>query len=320
MRSLIISLSAVLILVSLFAATAVAETVRKPESVVGIAQGEDYAAVTAQAIRNAGGLGEIIRPGNTVLLKPNLCTDDYVDRPTTTDYRVVAVIVDEVRKLGAGRIIIAEGPFGPEPFTERNLRRSRYNTIEGVEFIAFNATAVEDCYYVTASNSLTNKPIYVPKIYVNADVLITVPVMKTHDTAMVSLGLKNALGAPPVPMYNRPRSKQAFHNEFNLNDVIVELNLIRTPDFVVVDGIVAGEGHGPTRCTPVKANTVIAGRDIVAVDAVGATFMGFTPEKIPYLSLAAKAGLGEIDLEKITVNGGNLTEIALDFESIYPKK
>jgi uncharacterized protein (DUF362 family) len=287
---------------------------------VGIAQGADYAAVTARAIANAGGLGSVARRGDTVLIKPNLCTDDYADSPLTTDYRVVAAIVGELNALGVGRIIIAEGPFGPTPFSPENLQKSGYGGIAGVEYLDFNEAPERECYYLTAKNSLTRKPVHIPKAYKDADVVITVPVMKTHESTVVTLGLKNAIGVPPLPLYARPRAKLALHFEYDLNAVIAEINLIRTPDFTVIDGIVAGERQNSTTATPVRANTIIAGRDIVAVDAVCAAFMGFDPAVIPHLELAARAGMGEMDLRKIDVAGGTLEDMSIDFKSPFPKK
>lgn len=290
--------------------------------VVGLAKGQDYQAVTSQAIANAGGLAKIVSSGDTVLIKPNLCWNKYVDSPITTDYRVVAEIVSEVKALGAGRIIIAEGPFGPECFTPTNLARSKYDTIQGVEFISLNAFAKDDCYYLKGSPSVTGEALYIPKIYVDADVVITVPKMKTHNNGMVTLALKNAFGVPPRSIYGSSKttgSKMRLHNDFDFNEAIVEINLIRKPDFVVVDGIVAGEGEGPLKNTVVDMQLVLAGSDIVAVDTVGATLMGFDPAKIPHLALAFQAGLGEGDLGKITVVGGILEDLTIDFKSIFPK-
>lgn len=297
-----------------------AEETAGGNAIVGVAQGTDYSDTTARAIANAGGLGDIVRPGQSVLIKPNLCTDDYIDSPLTTDYRVVAEIVREVKALGAGRIIIAEGPFGPDPFTPENLRKSGFGTIEGVEYLNLNDIPAEDCYHVTGRNSVTNKAIYIPKIYVDVDVVINVPVLKTHEGTVITVGVKNAIGVPPMPLYARPRAKLALHFEYDINAAIVEINLIRRPDFTVVDGIVAGERENSTTAKPVQANTVIAGRDIVAVDTVAAAFMGFNPAVVPHLTLAAKSGLGEMNMENITVVGGKLEDMVIDFASPFPKR
>jgi uncharacterized protein (DUF362 family) len=292
-------------------------------AVVGLGLGKDHAATTAKAIANAGGLARIVKSGNTVLIKPNLCWSNITSRPVNTDYRVVAEIVRQVRALGAGRIIIAEGPFGPECFTEAMLAYNHYDKIPDVELVSLNTLTKDDCYERTGRNSVTGKALFIPKIYVDADVVITVAKMKTHNAGMVTLGLKNAFGVPPRSIYgtsgSTSGSKLLLHNDYDFNAAIVEINLIRTPDFVVIDGIVAGEGSGPLKNTPVDARIIIAGRDIVAVDTVAATFMGFNPAKIPHLALAHSAGLGEGDLEEIKVVGGNLADLVIDFDSIFPK-
>ncbi|MDW7657914.1 MAG: DUF362 domain-containing protein [Bacillota bacterium] len=292
-------------------------------AVVGLGFGKDYATTTAKAIANAGGLARVVKSGNTVLIKPNLCWSNITSRPVNTDYRVVAEIVRQVRALGAGRIIIAEGPFGPECFTESMLAYNHYDRIADVELVSLNTLTADDCYERTGRNSVTGKALFIPKIYIDADVVITVAKMKTHNAGMVTLGLKNAFGVPPRSIYgtsgSTSGSKLLLHNDYDFNAAIVEINLIRTPDFVVIDGIVAGEGSGPLKNTPVDAQIIIAGRDIVAVDTVAATFMGFNTDKIPHLSLAHSAGLGEGDLEKIKVVGGNLADLVIDFDSIFPK-
>jgi uncharacterized protein (DUF362 family) len=295
----------------------------RAKTVVGIAQGDDYGLVTAAAIANAGGLAGIVKNGDTVLIKPNLCMCHEAGGPIITDYRVVAEVVRQVKQHGAKRVIIADGNFTGEPmFTAEEFQHNKYDTIQGVEFYSFNDAAKENCYFIKASISVTGKELYIPKIYLDADVIITVPKMKTNSVGKVTLGLKNAVGVPPLPFYHgeAARGKLQLHDVFGIDNVILEVNLIRKPDFTVVDGMIAGEGNGPAANTPVNARTIIAGRDIVAVDTVSTVFMGFTPSRISYLVLAAQHGLGEMDLGKIKVVGGELAKLKLDFSSTFPEK
>ncbi|MCL1874591.1 MAG: DUF362 domain-containing protein, partial [Clostridiales bacterium] len=100
-----------------------------PNPAVGIGQGTDYAQVVAEAIENAGGLEGIVMRGDAVLIKPNLCADARVGSSTTTDYRVVAEIVREVKELGAGRVIVAEGSFSGNAFSEFLLGQNKYDEV-----------------------------------------------------------------------------------------------------------------------------------------------------------------------------------------------
>jgi uncharacterized protein (DUF362 family) len=158
-----------------------------------------------------------------------------------------------------------------------------------------------------------------PEIYVDADVVISVPKLKTNYAVGPSLGLKNGFGAPPKPLVNDgSRWKWGLHNR-GIENSIVEINLLRKPDFVVIDGILAGEGNGPTNNDPVDTQIVFAGADVMAVDTIASYFMGFTPQKLPHLKLAAENGLGEYRMEHIQVAGANIDELRMDFASPFPK-
>ena len=289
-------------------------------ALVGIGRGADHAAVTAAAIANAGGLERIVAKGDTVIIKPNLSssrgTPSY---PGNTDYRVVAEVVRQVRALGAARVIVAEGAGTGRPLSDPVIRQIRYDTIAGVEFLDLNTIPKEECYFVSSPNKVTREPIYMPKIYVDADVVISVPKLKTNYAVGPSLGLKNGFGAPPKPLVNDgSRWKLGLHSR-GIPNSIVEINLLRKPDFVVIDGIIAGEGNGPTNNDSVDARIVFAGADVLAVDTIASYFMGFTPQKIPHLRLAAENGLGEYRMERIEVSGANIHEIRMDFDSPFPK-
>jgi hypothetical protein len=172
-----------------------------PESnpVVGIGRGEDFGSVTAAAIKNAGGLGNIIKKGDVVLIKPNLCVQTEIfGSPMTTDYRVVQEVVNAAKKCGASRIIIAEGNFESNAFENKE---NKYVTIKDVEFISFNDFEENDCYNLMPQKSLVGKPIFIPKIYMDADVVISVAKLKTHYQTGVSLGLKNSIGVPSYKIY-----------------------------------------------------------------------------------------------------------------------
>lgn len=280
--------------------------------VVGIGLGDDYAKVTRTAVENAGGLQGIIHEGDTVLIKPNLCTDSTPDSPIMTDYRVVQEVVSMAKECGAKRVIIAEGPIMGIAFREGNLKRTGYINIPDVEFYEFNNCTKDDCYAIKAEDSLTNGTLYIPKVYMDADVVIGVPKLKTHGIAAgVTISLKNMIGVPPGKIYGIG-GKNSLHS-MGLNEVIVDLNKIRKPDFQVVDGIVGGQGNGPLTNTAVESKIILAGRDPVAVDTVALTFMGFTLEQAPHVKLAAESGLGVCDLTMIQIVGAELDAIKMAF-------
>ncbi|MCX7773852.1 MAG: DUF362 domain-containing protein [Clostridia bacterium] len=282
--------------------------------VVAIAQGEDYAKTTREAIDKAGGLKDLIKKDSTVLIKPNLCGTAKFGSPIITDYRVVQEIVTIVKELGAKRVIIAEGPITGNAFAPSIMKQNGFDNIKDVEFVDINKLGRDDCYEIKAENSVTGKSFFIPKIYMDADVVIGVPKLKTHfqPDAVVSLSLKNLYGVPSGKIYGTGY-KAGLHS-MGLKESIVDLNKIRKPDFNVIDGIVGGEGNGPLNNTPVKSNVIIAGSDPVAVDTVALTFMGFDVSKVPHVKLASDEGVGVSDLTKIQIVGPKLDDIKMSFK------
>lgn len=292
-----------------------------PNPTVGIGRGSDWETVTRTAIENAGGLAKIVKKGDVVLIKPNLCVSPAAGDAKTTDYRVVKAIAAAVKDLGASRVIIAEGGFSGNAFSKAELALNKYDQIEGVEFLDINAIDKQDSYELTPPKSLIGgKKLFIPKAYMDADVVITAAKLKTHKLpeAVISLSLKNAFGVPAGKVYGGYGYKAGLHN-FPLSETILEINKIRMPDFAVIDGIVGGEGYGPANNTAVKSEIVLAGKDLVALDTVALTFMGFQAEKIPHVVLAAKEGLGIDDLSKIKVVGADLASIKMDFKSMFKR-
>lgn len=288
-----------------------------PNPVVGIGRGTDYAEVTGEAVKNAGGIDGIVKKGDTVVIKPNICTLAEATDGRITDYRVVQKIVDMVKALGASRVIIAEGTIAGDAFSSTFLRQNKFDTIKGVELVNLNALNEEDCYELMPEKSMTGKAIFIPKIYMDANVVIGVAKLKTHfqPDAVVSLTLKNSYGVPPGNIYGLG-SKDGLH-ALGLMESIVDINKIRKPDFFIIDGIVGGEGYGPLRNTPVDSQIIFAGKDPVALDTAAATFMGFTVDEIPHLKLASDEKLGISDLKSIKIVGADLDKIKMKFERAW---
>jgi uncharacterized protein (DUF362 family) len=283
---------------------------------IGIGRGDDFQKTTKEAVENAGGIKDIIKKGDVVLIKPNICNYDDAGAPTITDYRVVQTIADLAKESGASRIIVAEGSIFGNVFEKTEAEQNKYSTIKGVELYNFNDCDEKDCYSIKADKSLTGKAIFIPKIYMDADVVISVPKLKTHfiSDAVVSLSLKNSYGVPPLKLYGMA-DKSGLH-QLGLIESVIDLNRIRKPDFIVIDGIVGGEGDGPLNNEPVQSKIIFAGKDPVAIDTAAAYFMGYDIKSLPILERAAAEGLGIGDLSKIKIKGADLNSIKMKFKWI----
>ena len=139
--------------------------------------------------------------------------------------------------------------------------------------------------------------------------IVSIPKLKPHRWAGVTLSLKNMMGAMTP--------KGSMHGHLSQN--IVDLASIIKPSIAVIDGIIAGEGH-ETSGNPVEMNLVIAGTDPVAVDTVGATVMGIPLEYVKHLSLAEECGLGTCHLEQIQVLGEPIEKVRRKFRTSFLSK
>jgi len=139
------------------------------------------------------------------------------------------------------------------------------------------------------------KELYLPRTALEADFVVSMPKLKTHHWAGVTLSLKNMFGIVPGNCYGWP--KNALHWA-GLTNSILDINSTVRPDFAIVDGIVGMEGNGPLQGDAKPCGLLVVGDDPVAVDSTCARIMGLVPERIKYL---AQAGLllGHLKSENI---------------------
>jgi uncharacterized protein (DUF362 family) len=134
------------------------------------------------------------------------------------------------------------------------------------------------------------------ELVARADAIISVPVMKTHDQGEVTLALKNLKGLVT------DADKRRIH-QIGMFEGAVDLVSHFKPIFAVVDGLIGQEGLGPLMGLPVKLGLIVAGRDLVAVDATAGRIMGFEAEQVPITRVAAARGLGTLDGSQIEIVG-----------------
>jgi uncharacterized protein (DUF362 family) len=267
---------------------------------VTIVKGEEPVEATIRALEAIWSEVESALSGKPILIKPNYINSKHPSTGITTDSRVMEGIVKFLKQHDINEIIIGEGSGYADTFQAFK--------VAGVDTIAkrWNVRLLDlnkdEFVEVTVPNPLSLRKVRVAKTALNS-AIISVPKLKLHRLAGVSLSLKNMMGALA--------SKGSMHTG-SLSKNIVDLASILRPSVSVVDGIVAGEGH-ETSANPVQMNLVIAGIDPVAVDTVSTTVMGIPPNEVKHLILAEKKGLGTCRMENITVLGQPVEEVSRKF-------
>jgi len=247
--------------------------------------------------------------GKTVLLKPNFVGLDPRG-VMNTHPAVVGAARESFLRLGARSVIVADGP-ALERDTEAIVESMRLRDYIGSlppTFIDLNVDDVHRVPLRTRASAL--KELYLPGAVLQADFVVSMPKLKTHHWAGVTLSLKNMFGIVPGSCYGWP--KNILHWA-GIPQALLDLNSTVRPDFAIVDGIVGMEGNGPIQGTPKSCGLLVVGDDPVAVDSTCARIMDLLPERIDYLARAAFL-LGHLKEERIHQLGESIASVRTPFE------
>ena len=250
--------------------------------------------------------------GKRILLKPNLVEFDPKG-VINTHPAVVEAAIDSFRSLGAAQVLVAEGP-GHRRDNEYLLSASGlYDVLKEhrTRYVDLNS---DDVRPTPLRSSFTDfKQLYLPETLYNADLLVSMPKLKTHHWAGVTLSLKNMFGVIPGVVYGWP--KNILHWQ-GIDQSILDINSsLPLPQFAIVDGIVGMEGNGPLQGQAKNSGVLIFGDDLVAVDATAARVMKLEPQKIKYLAQAGEF-LGNLTRERIVQVGESIDAMQQDFQVI----
>ncbi len=250
--------------------------------------------------------------GKRVVLKPNL-VEYHRDKVINTNPRVVAAVIELCKREGAAEIIVAEGP-GHWRNVEYLVSASGLGDVLKEHQVAFVDINHDEPVKVPNLGRLTGlEYLFLSRTIANAEVLISLPKLKTHHWAGATLSLKNLFGTLPGICYGWPKNELHWRG---IDNSIVDIALTRTPDLAIVDGIVAMEGDGPLNGTAKPFGALIMGHDLVAVDATCCRLMMLNPEKIAYLGLGNMKKLGRLDAEQIPQLGDSIASLAQPFETV----
>lgn len=260
---------------------------------LAVARGESPAALVQAALKSLGGIERFVKAGSDVIIKPNICVAYHTyEYAATTNPEVVAELVKLCLGAGARRVRVMDFPFGgtaDQAYAKSGIAqavKAAGGQMEVMAAMKFQDTVIPN-----------GRDIKRWKIYrdaLAADVLINVPIAKTHGIARLTLGMKNLMGLI--------QDREQIHQ--NLGQRVADLTSVVRPTLTVVDAVRILTRNGPTggSLNDVKrTNTVIASHDVVAADAYATTLFGLTATDIPTVVAGAKMGLGTMDLKNVKV-------------------
>lgn len=249
-----------------------------------------------------GGLDAFVRPGQRVLLKLNLLSDHPPERAVTTQPELVRVLVRMVQERGA-RPVVGDSPGGARTAAgfRALLRKTGIQAVldeTGAELADFDGHTAE----VTAPPDAVFRRFTVARAPLDADVVIALPRLKTHELTGLTCAVKLAYGY--LPGLAKPQGH--LHSAGDLprfSDLVVDLHRSVPCHLVVADAVVAMEGQGPSQGRPRSLGLLLAGTSAPAVDWVAARVVGMEPTGLPLVQAALRRGLGPAGDEDLDLRG-----------------
>ncbi len=309
---------------------------------VAVIRGTNLADMAREALAAFGGAAAIVGSGQTVFIKPNfgslgMVKYNPVPRGECVKPEIVIAVAEECLKAGASQVTIGEGSEVPSWDWETvptldgstnmaaEVQRLRDKYGDRIRLVCLNAETPE---WIAVPSQSCLSTVDVSNLVLQADRVISLPVVKTHRWTLTTGAIKNLFGTTPISHYNTPLNtmmRQRLH-EAGLHQVLVDISKAVGIDFAITDFSIGCEGNGPHVLpgwwgTPVDVRDrlgswmLLASADPVALDATSTRAIGLDPQDVKHVRLAYEQGLGQMREEKITLPGATLNEIRMPWQA-----
>ncbi len=227
-------------------------------------------------------------PGLKVVVKPNLITDNpaYIARGANTSIPVLESLLQQLADSKC-RVVVGESEVGTHTQGRRLAQTVRYMELDALckRYGAIFANFTEDRKVTVPVDGLHFRRFELSYQQAEAELVITIPKIKTHKYATMTCSIKNMYGMIP-------ESRRVIYHRW-LSQAIVDITTVFKGRLItLVDGIIAMEGNGPVYGEPIAMNMVLSSQDLVASDTICARLIGLDPHAIEHLRLAEQRGLG----------------------------
>jgi uncharacterized protein (DUF362 family) len=264
-----------------------------PYDLVAVKDG-DPVQMFDRAIESLGGMKNFVKKNQTVVVKPNIGWDTSPERGANTNPALVKRIIEQCFSAGAKTVYVFDNTCDNWNKCYENSGIQKAVKDAGGKIVPGNSESNYQQVDVKGGKKLTKAKVH--ELILSSDVFINVPVLKSHGSSVITAAMKNHMGI----VWDR-----GYWHRNNLNQCIADFASYRKPDLNVVDAYRVMTKRGPRGVSEedvVLMKSLLLSKDIVAVDAAAAKLFGAEPETVPYIKLAHEAGLGAIDLSKLSIN------------------
>jgi uncharacterized protein (DUF362 family) len=275
---------------------------RKARSMVAVLACDSYSEKIEELLLDGLKLFSLDVRQKTVLLKPNLVED--LPGPVNTNPVLIGAAARCFLRLGASRVVIGEGP-GHQRDTELVVHATGLEHVlrdSRVQFVDLNRDELSRVRLKANYSGLHD--LWLPHSVLASNLVVSMPKVKTHHWAGVTLSLKNMFGAVPGMKYGWPKNLLHWAG---IHESVLDICTTVPIHFVIADGITAMEGNGPLQGSPRDLGKIVLADDPVSADATCARLMGLEPARVKHIRMAADF-LGNLDERAIEMLGDRMVE------------
>lgn len=264
----------------------------------------DVNRAVAKGIDLIGGVSSYIKPGEKILLKPNLLTGEIPEKCVTTHPAVFKAVAEIFKNSGA---ILS---YGDSPaFGSPENAAKKAGIWQAAAELDIPLADFQNGLEVSFKEGIQNKKFFIANGVLESEGLISLPKLKTHGFARMTGSIKNQFGCVPGLL------KGEFHVKLpDIHDfarMLVDINLLLKPRLYIMDGIMAMEGNGPRGGKPKKMNVLLLSADPVALDATVCRLIDLDPIFVPTIIFGYEAGLGTYLENDIEILGDSIEDLRI---------
>ncbi len=285
------------------------------KSIVSIVKVPDYnpekvKSGISKSLGLLGGMSAFVKPGQKVLLKPNILLGLSPDKAATTHPAVIAAVAELVNEAG-GIVFLGDSP-GIGSFESAMKPTGIGKVVEdlGIELADFSNEQYFEC-----EENIIGKHINLAKAVADADVIISIPKLKTHVQMTMTCAVKNQYGL--VLGMKKGEYHFRLENRNALADLMIDINRIAKPALAICDAVEAMEGEGPSGGTPRNLGIILASANLPALDVVACEIIDLNPNDIPIIQACKRQNFGTTSLDEIEIAGESTESVKVtDFKQI----
>lgn len=256
-------------------------------------KGNSPADMFDEGIKSLGGIEKFVKPGQTVVVKPNIGWDAIPERAANTNPELIGRIVEKCYEAGAKSVSVFDNTCDEWKKCYANSGIEEYVNKAGGKIVPGNSEAYYKDVEIPEGKSLKNSKVH--ELILESDVFINVPVLKSHSSAKLTIAMKNLMGV----VWDR-----RWWHKNDLHQCIADYTTLRQADLNIIDAYRVMKRNGPRGVSTedvIMLNSLLISTDIVAADAAATKLFGMEPEDIPYITIADEMGLGTMDLSKLNI-------------------